>query len=246
MKKLLAILLAAVFSISCIGCGGGQTGDADADTGVVTEAPVALEDEFRYMMHAGGITPNGAVGTNSLEALNFSYKNGYRTIEVDIGWSADNQLVCFQSGMALSELVNWMNERKDVVIVTDFTDRGLEAATVLSKAYPDMLDRFYVQIYSTEDYDQVYLLGFKNIVLTVYKMSWAEKTDTAGLVEFARTHKLAGLAYPIDLHNWSAEYTTALLAADTPLYIHTVNDVKVQEELFAAGVFGVVTDTGKS
>jgi hypothetical protein len=36
------------------------------------------------------------------------------------------------------------------------------------------------------------------------------------------------------------------LAAEIPLYVHTVNDIDRQEELFAAGVFGVYTDNGKS
>jgi glycerophosphoryl diester phosphodiesterase len=43
--------------------------------------------------HAGGRI-NGQNYSNSLEALNWNYANGFRTFEIDFSWTSDNQLVC--------------------------------------------------------------------------------------------------------------------------------------------------------
>ena len=44
------------------------------------------------ILHAGGVTPEGVTGSNSLEALEHSYENGFRLLELD--FSGDEQLVC--------------------------------------------------------------------------------------------------------------------------------------------------------
>ena len=44
------------------------------------------------ILHAGGVTPEGVTGSNSLEALEHSYENGFRLLELD--FSADEDVVC--------------------------------------------------------------------------------------------------------------------------------------------------------
>ena len=48
----------------------------------------------KFILHAGGVTPNGILGSNSLEAVEHSYDNGYRVLEIDFCWTEDNHLVC--------------------------------------------------------------------------------------------------------------------------------------------------------
>ncbi len=50
-------------------------------------------DTTRYLAHAGGEI-NGQRYTNSLEALNLNYSNGFRIFEIDIITTTDGHLVC--------------------------------------------------------------------------------------------------------------------------------------------------------
>lgn len=238
----------------------------------VDDAETSSAASHKYIFHAGGITPDGITGSSSLEALNYSYERGYLIVEMDFCWTEDNHLVCvhdwdayyahrlgkecvtleeFESAkygtygftsMTLYDLADWMKEHEGAVIVTDIKERSVDGARLISEKYPDLLDRFYFQIYSKSDYDVVRGIGFNNIILTVYQLPWEEKIDAVGLAEYALNHELIGLTYPIELHEWYPDYTSSLLKANTPLYVHTVNDWEKQKQLFALGVSGVYTD----
>lgn len=259
MKNLIAIFYSMI--IFATGCS------------LETYIPVPqIPESNTYILHAGGTTPDGITGSNSLEALNHSYDLGYRIMEIDFCWTEDNHLVCVHdwdayyshlvgrecvtieefekmrygtygfTSMTLVDLIPWMKEHSDVIIVTDIKERSTEGAKLIAEKYPDMLNRFWFQIYDTDDYNIIKELGFTNIILTVYQMSWEEKQDAKSLVKFAQEHQLVGLTYPIELHNWIPDYTKTLLTANTPLFVHTVNDDKVQEELFSLGVSGIYMD----
>ena len=287
MKQRISVLLTLGLLLTTVGCMAAHTdtedgsdGYAAAADGVSYEVPLSREEgaeavSLRWILHAGGTTPNGYVGSNSIEAMDHSYESGYRAMELDFCWTEDGYFVCihdwdayyadmfgktggvtreeFESvrygsygftSMTLADVADWMEAHPDTVIITDIKDRNVEAAEVIGEQYPDLRDRFYVQIYAKDDYDAVYNLGFRNIILTVYALSWEEKTDTADLVRFAKTHPLVGLTYPIELHEWIDGYTARMLDADTPLFVHTVNDSATQEALFDLGISGVYTDCG--
>lgn len=230
-----------------------------------------VEHGMEYILHAGGVTPAGAVGSNSLEALDYSYQRGYRAMEMDFFWTTDGHLVCvhdwdtyyahslgkdaltlqeFESvngsygftSMTLDSLAQWMVQHDDAVIVTDIKENCVEGAKLIAEQYPQLTDRFYIQIYNTQDYEAVSVLGFQNIILTVYQMTWAEKADTNALVDFATSHALTGITFPIDLVDLIPGYLETLVASGTPVFVHTVNDAEIQQMLFDAGVAGVYTD----
>ena len=230
-----------------------------------------VEHGTEYILHAGGVTPAGTVGSNSLEALDYSYQRGYRVMEMDFFWTTDGQLVCvhdwdtyyahslgkealtlqeFESvngsygftSMTLDTLAQWMTQHDDVVIVTDIKENCVEGAKLIAERYPQLRDRFYIQIYNTQDYETVSALGFQNIILTVYQMTWAEKADANALAAFANSHALAGITFPIDLVDLIPGYLETLVASGTPVFVHTVNDAETQQMLFDAGVTGVYTD----
>ena len=249
----------------------------EAVSETVTESvPEDVPPELRYVLHAGGVTPNGKSGSNSIEAIDHSYAQGYRVIELDFCWTEDGYLVCvhdwdayyaqqfgktcvtldeFESvrhgtygftSLTLYELAAWMETHEDAVIVTDIKENSVDGARLIAEQYPHLQDRFYFQIYRKEDHASVYDLGFHNIILTVYQLSWHEKVDAQALAAYAEAHPLVGLTYPIELHEMYPDYTSTLLTSGTPLYVHTVNDAQVQKQLFAQGVFGVYTDYGRA
>lgn len=241
--------------------------------GTVQSVETVPSSRFQFILHAGGVTPQGIAGSNSVEALDWSYQQGYRMMELDFCWTEDGELVCVHdwdayyarqlgkaaltlaefeqlrgsrygfTSLTLSHLAQWMQEHPDAQIVTDIKERNPEGAALIARRYPQLMDQFVIQIYSTQEYEAVSQLGFDNIILTLYQMSWAEETDTTALSLFLRSHKLVGLTFPVELAGLSS-YVEQLSQAGVPLFVHTVNDAQTQADLFAQGIAGIYTDTG--
>lgn len=226
------------------------------------------------ILHAGGVTPDGAVASNSFEAINYSYDNGYRILEIDFCWTEDNNLVCvhdwecfYTSGLGkdgmtfaefekerydtynftsltLDHLCEWLKEHNDVVIVTDIKERCVDGAKLIADKYPELKDNFYIQIYNKSDYVPVQNLGFKNIIWTLYQLSWEEKNDIKSISEFVNSTNLTGLTFPKELIDSNPDYLDNLLKLEAPLFVHTVNDKETQTELLNKGVSKVYADYG--
>ncbi len=249
MKKIIILLL----SLSLLFTMFGFTVSASNDT-----IP-------KYIMHAGGVTPNGRIGTNSIQAMNRSYKEGHYWLELDFVWTSDKQLVCTHDWDAwytrtytgvdvpsfarfeklrkttygfesptLKSLIIWLRAHPKAKIVTDVKADNLKAVEIISK-YPDLQDRFIIQIYSPDEYDKVASLGFKNIILTFYRI-FPQNIS----VESVLNKKLLACTFPASEEYKSA--MTAFIKADIPVYVHTVNDKSEQQEWFDFGVSGVYCD----
>ena len=78
MKRFFILLLAAILIFSSL----------------VITGSAANEALPKYIMHAGGVTPRGVVGSNSIQAMQNSYKNGQYWLELDFEWTLDGHLVC--------------------------------------------------------------------------------------------------------------------------------------------------------
>ena len=191
----------------------------------------------------------------------------------DFSWTCDGELVCVHdwnafygrildtdsptlaqfeavrdstygfTSLTLDHLIAWLREHPGVSIVTDIKEDCAAGAALIAQRCPDLRSRFIIQIYHPEEYDQVADLGFEHIILTVYQMSWSEKQDTAALVRFAAEHPLEGITFPAELAD-TPGYVEALLEAQVPLFVHTVNDPADQAALVRQGISGIYTDLG--
>lgn len=251
-----------VFTIVVIlmlgGCARGQTVDMYKLPG--------------YIMHAGGVTPDGLAGTNSIEALNNSYENGNYWIELDFNQTSDGVWVCLHDWYAyysekltgalvpdrqtfekyrtatygyesptLDTLAGWMKEHPLAVIVTDVKDNNPGFVKHISESYPDLADRFVIQIYSRDEYAFVEECGFERIIYTLYKEVPERRYDTELLRDFVQSReKLIALTYAIDPENADAIASVAELGI--PLYVHTVNDPQEQALWFETGAYGFYSD----
>lgn len=66
----------------------------------------------RYVAHAGG-GYKGITYTNSLEALNYNYKKGFRLFEIDFLWTKDKELIALHSwGTTFKELFGFKLPKK--------------------------------------------------------------------------------------------------------------------------------------
>lgn len=225
--------------------------------------------DHTYIVHAAGVY-EGFKKTNSLEALENAYRNGNRYIELDFNFTSDLRPVCIHdwnhlafsgydgvkptedefmqngvyslfSSINLEVLADFLTRHTDAYIITDVKDLNVYFAGVISREYPHLSDRFIIQAYSENEYFHIKKLGFENIIFSLYKLDWETKTDTEYLTAFAKNNRLFGYTFPAELCDLDG-YVEGMLKADTPLFVHTVNDKTEQKKFFDMGIAGIYTD----
>lgn len=214
--------------------------------------------------------------TNSLEALTNSYNMGNRIVELDFLWTVDAKMVCahesetFARGiesegplteeeflatksygsfttMNIAMLADFMREHPDLYVVTDFKYDLPESCEYISQVYPDLRERFIVQMYHYGQYDFIKGLGFNNIILTLY-LTTDDERNIEELCEFVNGHDLVAItfweSYLDDAENWGSgkEFWSAVKGLNIPTCVHTVNDVEAIRHDFEQGVTAVYTD----
>ena len=220
----------------------------------------------QLISHAAG-SIYGYRNTNSMEALEESYENGFRLIEIDFDWTIDNKVVAIHDWtdtlrrlfmiedrilsleefktldtfqdltlMDLDDLVSWLKVKKDAYIITDVKNKNIEFLELIVKEYSDIQDQMIPQIYSFEEYDKVEDMGYDNIILTLYKTEYTDEE----IIEFTKDKKLFAITMPIE--RGYTELPMKLNLKDIPVYVHTVNDLYIFEELYENGVTGIYTD----
>lgn len=147
-------------------------------------------DPKRFIAHAGGMIDK-EIYTNSLEALNNSYKNGFRYFELDILKTADGKYISYHdwenwrnkfnySGkiptekefieysakskfkhLLMSDINKWFNEHKDAVLVTDKINEPKEFA----KHFIDK-DRLMMELFSLEKVKEGLDTGIKSAIVS--------------------------------------------------------------------------------
>ena len=221
------------------------------------------------IIHAGGAI-HERVGSNSLEALNYSYSKGQRFIEMDFVLSSDGIPVClhdwsqfysnalgsepitaeafsrvrifnFYTSVTLDSLVTWLGTHPDVYIVTDIKEDNVGVLRQIAQKHPEIMTRLIPQIYQYDEYTPVRAMGYSNIILTLYRLpTYEDKVNVAKNVQFAQKNGL--LAVTADVTLVDPAFAEAFASAGVPLYVHTVNDTATQESLRQMGVHGVYTD----
>lgn len=216
--------------------------------------------------HAGGHV-YGYKYTNSLEAIDSSYKNGFKLIELDFEWTSDNAIVLMHDWdsmtkrmfmteprvltleefkneksfqdltlMDIGDLANYLEDKKDLYIVTDVKNRNLEFLEVIATNYDGIKSQIIPQIYSFDEYGRAKELGFENIILTLYRSYYTNEE----IIEFVKDNPLFAITMNID--KGYSELPLRLKEFDVITYVHTINDLSVYEELSSNGVYGIYTD----
>lgn len=222
-----------------------------------------------YIVHAAG-TYKGYSQTNSLEALENAYASGNRYIELDFSFTSDLRPVCIHdwnhlaysgfddakptekqfmesgvysvfSSINLDILSEFMMTHDDLYIISDVKELNVYFSGIISREYPQLMDRFIIQVYSEEEYGHISKLGFENIIFSLYRLDWESKTDTDHLIEFAKNNRLFGYTFPAELCDIDG-YVDNMLKSGVPLFVHTVNDKEKQKEYFDMGISGIYTD----
>ena len=214
-------------------------------------------------------------GSNSLEGLMQCSEAGARFVELDFNFTSDGELVCLHdwykqyapeitdyealtleefldasiyrnfTPICLEDVAEWLRDNPDSYIITDIKDDNPRGLAKIADDYPELKNRFIVQIYAEEEYDVARELGFDYIIYTLYRLDWAGKTDWRHLDEFEAEHPLVGYTFNYTLIDDAAGYLDGMLSIGVPLFIHTVNGDEEQEKYFEMGINGIYTDEVK-
>ena len=272
--RLLAILaVAAIILCSCgtvdpqnnFGSEPETTKTLPADTEPLPDISDAWNksDYPALVAHAGG-SIYGYRLTNSLEAIENAYTNGFLLIELDFQITSDGKYVLlhdwesmarrmlFKEGqltreafltsdtfaeltlLDLESLSAWLTDHQDCRIVTDAKCENLPFLTHLSTL--EIKDRFIPQTYSYEEYKAAKELGFSDVILTLYAMN----SPVSEVVSFICEQKPYAVTIPETVLN--EELLTRISEVGVVIYTHTVNDLSTFEKWREFGLHGIYTD----
>ena len=217
----------------------------------------------RAIIHACGAiydsSGNLCTYTNSLEAIENTIDSDNRFIEVDFDFSSDGYLVCTHeletpitaeefmlqkennefSHMNLDSIAEIMYLNPSIFIITDIKNNNLIGVTQINDKYPDLTDRFIIQVYHDSEYEKISELGYKYIIFTLYNTTPAEREFSVLKNNFNK-HDYLGLTFK---HKWIAvnpnhydEYSSGedgdppsfssdMKKLGVPIYTHTVDSV---------------------
>ncbi len=220
----------------------------------------------RLIAHGGGAV-YGYRLTNSLEAIEQSYANGFRYMEIDFERTSDGRYVLlhdwepmakrllfeervlthkeFIEAETFSELtlldadmlLDWLSKHDDCYIITDGKCDNLPFLEALYTMAGEQADRFIPQAYSFEEFRQIRELGFENVILTLY---WFDTVDVLLLKDFVSNSD--PWAVTVSGDRLTSELLEVLAPSDVPVYAHTVNDLSFFEQWEEQGLYGIYTD----
>lgn len=141
------------------------------------------------------------------------------------------------SQLNLEGVLTWAKEKGDAFIVTDVKHDNTKALRKIREDFKEMQTRVIPQVYSYQEYHAVYAMGYKEIILTLYRM----KINPYEVIEFSRRHAPFAITMPWQVAQ--SGLANALHQNNTPVYAHTVNDIELFDSLRKMGVKGIYTDT---
>lgn len=216
--------------------------------------------------HAGGAI-DSLIYTNSVEALNQNYDNGFRFFEIDFRWTSDDSLVIIHDWKrSVVELYNCKagrlsyKEFMDANLDSNLTQMNLESLSLWVKNHPNafiisdikkknikglkLIEREYPHLKSRL-IPQIYsILNFPAVQNIGYEKiiltNYKKVYSIKNLLLFLEKNKLFALTVPRDMFDFKEiDY---LLKIKTPLLMHTINDSSDYRRIINNGVHGVYTD----
>jgi hypothetical protein len=116
-----------------------------------------------------------------------------------------------------------MREHPDIYVITDVKTDNLRVCRCLKEEYPDLTDRFIVQIQLPEEYDELKALGFLYITYPIFKTP-DEQRGLLQLAAFVRQHELLALILPNGYYLPDSKLLLAETIIGTPFILHTLNN----------------------
>lgn len=264
--RILLVLLIALF-ISCVWRSRHLiqgTAIAAVDLVSVKQAsfPTASALSERLVAHAGGAV-HGRPYTNSREALDQHYAEGYRIFELDFHWTSDGRLVLVHDWLSASkdfgvaahvftysefvharrrdglrqmtfeDLRQWLQIHRDAFVVTDTKDDNPRLLAWLLRNGSDICPQLIIQIYRLTELDSARRLHPRAVWLTVYRY------DYPG---WALSQISAVDAFVVPVEKYS-RYASAIASTPVHFYVHSVRMDKIDDAFRSLpGIYGIYVD----
>lgn len=153
--------------------------------------------------------------------------------------------------LSYSELLQLMNTRTDIWIITDTKYRNKELVEIqfhymvdiaVSLGMEAVLDRIIIQIYNEEMYSVVNTIyPFSSYIFTLYQRWKGDKAEFKKICRWCRDEGINTITIPVKLYSTDLLSTIGEYGID--LYVHTENDVLKAQGLLKDGVRGIYTDS---
>ena len=145
--------------------------------------------------------------------------------------------------MTLDTLASFMHKHPELYIISDAQGDNLRISEKLASGYPDLRNRFIIQIYHESEFDPIRALGFHYIIYTLYRAE-DEERNLWRIANFVETHELVGITIQCDQF-YNMKNRVAMAHCGAPFMFHTVDDItemeKMLREPFVIGVYTNLT-----
>lgn len=230
----------------------------------VQEIREKLDYEKTILHAAGGLygsDGNFYTYTNSVEAMQNGIDEGNHFFEIDFIKTPDKGMICsgdernfeisedefMHSGidgeftpMNIDSLAEFMYNYPDIYVITDVKNGNYWGCKSIYERYPDLADRFIIQVYHDSEYEEIRGIGFKYIIFTLYATEEAER-DIDVLSQNVKNHDYVGITFWED---WMYDHVFfgGVKSLNVPLYVHTVDDYDSIKYDLSQGISAVYTD----
>ena len=107
---------------------------------------------------------------------------------------------------------------------------------MIREVSPETMDQIIPQIYTFKEYNEVKALGYKNIILTLYKI----KSSDREIIDFVKSNEL--YAVTISRSRLDSKLFKELKKTNVKLFTHTVNSMDELKKYREKGVVGFYSD----
>ncbi len=167
---------------------------------------------------------------NAVESVNEVSLEQFQTFTVD---------GCL-TPLLFDQVLACMREHPEIYLILDIKTDVRVAMPLIAEKMSDMMDRAIVQIYHMNAYAQNRNLGFRNIILTLYRAR-KEELEPARLMSFAEENELVGFTFR-EKYTEDEAMMKAFKATGVALYVHTIDDPAEQQKYYDLGIDAVYTN----
>jgi lipoteichoic acid synthase len=218
--------------------------------------------EARLIAHAGGAV-RGQIYTNSLDALDEHYNQGYRVFELDFDWTTDGKLVLVHDWeqtskqfcvpphvfsyaeftgskrcdglrqMTFADLRVWLQRHRDAIIVTDTKKDDQRLLSEIQASSSDIASQLIIQIYRASELNMARKIRPRAVWFTVYKTSYPAWA-------LRNLKGMDAMVIPVDQYQ---QYYNPELMSRVRCYVHSIAANKVDRTLRdLPGIYGAYVD----
>lgn len=233
-----------------------------------TQRDVYIKDKNRFIAHAGGKIKNRTY-TNSLEALNNSYENGFRLFELDIIKTSDEKYVAAHDWNHWSKITNYsgvlpVSEKMFLKykLYGEFTPMNMELINKWFKEHPDAIlvtdkvnepkeftqsfmfkERLMMELFSIEAVEEALSLGIKSVMPSEKVVNSLGKDQVSALKSLGIEHVAVSRRFIAP----NIQLIERMQNNDIKVYVYNVNADKGKDENYVVNyemdyIYGLYAD----